>query len=532
MSIEAYKKRVADISEKATAMRKAIIVPILEDDGQSFIKDETKLSDSLDQAVKGSIFESVGKGQGTVARVAANSLMLYKKQYDSMPPDEMLASAFQAIENGIGVSLGEGPDNMVLEAANLETTEGILMRDRMVALILPVILMSITSRMTSHIPGSYNQSEIFKVYRVAGSTFGDLTEGDKIDHNFNGQYSSMDQRHLAGTASSEATPTVTGDFQFDSNTKFGGVYPMTKKSIKIYHDHNLVAVDDGAGAIHGSFLVGETTVTVTGTVNYLTGNIDPIFSTGPADAITIHVGFDVNIEKDPTLIPVINHEMDSRVVYPHENAISASTTLQALWALRREFAMDADSMAMAAMRNVLTADRDRKILHDLYFFSKGERSWSMVVPSGIYFQEHYETVRQTLLEIDAVLMDRTGTSGLVGIVADSKSATLFKSMKAPFFEAAPGYRRIPQPHYVGKLFGMWDLYEDPQKADYTCLCYAKGRGIGEAGYVVGDAIPPMAFKHGVQNDLIYRNTLWGKAYRDLQPFDGREYFMNLEIETS
>lgn len=532
MSIEAYKKRVAEISEKAAAMRQAIINPILEDNGQGFIKDEQKISEGLDQAVEGSIFESVGKGKGTVARVAANSLVPYNRQYGEMPSDEMLASAFQSIENGIGISQGQGPGNMVLEAANMETTEGILMRDRMIALILPVILMSITSRMTSHIPGSYNQSEIFKVYRVAGSTFGDLTEGDRIDHTFNGQYAAMDQRHLVGTASSETTPTVSGDFDFDSNAVFGGVYPMKKKSIKILHDHNIVAVDDGAGNLHGSFLVGATTVTVTGTVNYLTGVIDPIFSTGPADGITIHVGFDVNIEKDPSLIPVINHEMDSRVVYPHENAISASTTLQALWALRREFSMDADSMAMAAMRNVLTADRDRKILRDLYFFAKGERAWSMVIPTGQYFQEHYETIRQTLLEIDAVLMDRTGTSGLVGIVADSKSATFFKSLKAPFFVAAPGYRRIPQPHYVGKLFGMWDLYEDPQKSDYSCLCFAKGRGVGEAGYVVGDAIPPMAFKHNVQNDLIYRNTLWGQAYRDLQPFDGREYFMNLEIETS
>jgi hypothetical protein len=406
------------------------------------------------------------------------------------------------------------------------------MRDRMIALILPVALMSITSRMVTHIPGQYNQSEIFKVHRVAGSTFGDLTEGDKIDHTFTGQYSSLDQRHLVATASAATTPTVTGDFEFDSETVLGGVYPMKKKSIRIFHDHNIVAVDDGDGSLHGSFVVGETTITVTGTVNYLTGNIDPIFSTGPADGIEIHVGFDVWIEKDATLIPVVNHEMESKILYPHESAISAHSTLQALWALRREFAMDADSMAMTAMRNLLAADRDRKILRDMYFYAKGERAWSMDIPAPMYFQEHYETVRRTLLEIDSVLLDRTGKSGLVGIVADAKSAVVFKAMKSPFFKAAPGYRRIPQPHYVGKLFGMWDLYEDPQAEDYTNLCFAKGRGVGEAAYVAGDAIAPLPFNHTIQSDLIYRNTLWALAYRDLQPFDGREYLMNLKITSS
>jgi hypothetical protein len=531
MSKESFLKQVAEIARRSGEMRQAIVTPMIDVDNKGLIQDHSHVERAIERGISGTIFEGVGKGAGTVARIAANSLIPYYRQYGEMPPDELLASVHQAIENGILYSQGEGPPDLVFESAPMNTTEGILLRDQMIAVILPVTLASITSRMVTHIPGAFERSEIFKVWRVAGSTFGDLTLGQKIDHRFNGQYSSMDQRHLVATASSAATPTEAGDFDFSTVVAFGVAYPLQKKSIRIYHDHNLVAVDDGNDALHGTFSVGGSTVTVTGTVDYVAGIIDPIFSIGPADGIEIHVGFDVNIEKNPALIPLINHEMDSRTLYPHENAITASTTLQALWALRREYQMNAENMSITALRNVLSADRDRKILRDLYFFSKGERAWSMSVPAGLYFQEHYETIRATLLEIDAVLMDRTGTSGLVGLVADTQSATLFKTMKEPFFTPAPNYRRIPQPHYVGRLFGMWDLYEDPQKSNYNCLCYAKGNGIGEAGYVAGDAIPPMPFKHSVQTDLVYRNTLWGRAYRDLQPFDGREYFMKLEIET-
>jgi hypothetical protein len=161
---------------------------------------------------------------------------------------------------------------------------------------------------------------------------------------------------------------------------------------------------------------------------------------------------------------------------------------------------------------------------------KGQKSWNMHVPTSQYFQEHYETVRQSLLDLSQTIISQTGTTGLVGIVADPKSAVLFKSMRAPNFVAAPGYREIPQPHYCGTLFGMWDLYMDPQRdTDYSCLAYGKGRNMGEAAYVAGDAIPALAFKHAMQTDLKYNNTLWELAYRDLQPFDGREYLMELAI---
>ncbi len=526
-----YHERVRSITEKANHLRDALLVPVVDQATGRFITDHRVRAERLEGATKGSIFEGLGKGAAMIQATWSNALRQYCNQRGYMPSEEMLASAHQALINAITATATGRQEvgGMVLEAANISTTEGILMRDRMVALILPVMLLSVTGNIVSYIPGTFNQSEIFKIWRVAASTFGDLHANDRITHNFAGQYSSMDQRFLTGTGNGTKTGS-SNEFDLNSNSKWGSVRPFKKKSIKIIHDRNVVAVDDGAAALHGTFVVGGTTITVTGTVNYASGIVHPVFSTAPATGIEVHVGIDIDIEKDPTLIPAVNHEMDSKTLYPHEAAIEASTTLQSLWGLRREFNLNADSMAMLAMRNLLSADKDRKHLADMYFYMKGQKSWNMHVPASTYFQEHYETVKQTLLEIDATLMSQTGTSGLIGLVADSKTAVLFKSMKEPNFVAAPGYVRIPQPHYVGRLFGMWDLYEDPQRStDYSTLCYAKGKNIGEAGYIAGDAIPAMAFKHAMQSDLKYENTLWELAYRDLNPFDGREYFMELAI---
>jgi len=530
--MDRYKERLMLITENAAHMKGALLAPVIDENTGGFISDARARCERLESATKGSIFEGLGKGAATAQATASNALRAYCVQHGRMPSDELLASAYQAMENVIGLSTRDSRINfggMVLEAANFSTTEGIIMRDRMIALILPVMLASVTGNIVSYVPGSFNQSEIFKIWKVAASTFGDLTVGDKIDYSFSGQYSSMDQRFLVGTGDGSDTGSA-NEFDLNATSKWGAVRPFKKKSIKIIHDRNIVAVDDGVNALHGTFVVSGTTITVTGTVNYTNGVVHPVFSIAPANGIEIHIGVDIDIEKDPTFIPAVNHEMDSRTIYPHESAISAATTLQALWGLRREYNLNADSMAMLAMRNLLSADKDRKHLRDMYFYMKGQRSWNMHVPDEMYFQEHYETIRQTLLEIDSVLMAQNGKSGLVGIVADSKSAIMFRSMKEPFFVPASGYSRIPQPHYVGRLFGMWDLYEDPQRGtNYSCLCYAKGKNIGEAGYVAGDAIPAMAFKHSIQGDLKYENTLWELAYRDLQPFDGRDYFMELSI---
>jgi hypothetical protein len=532
-----YKKRMEDIERRSNEMKETLLDPVVDDSTGKFIGESATRNERLEAVTENSVFESAGKGAATIQGTASNALRKYCNTYGAMPGADLLASAHMAIEQGLACTSENGnrPDGLVLESA-LSTTEGILMRDRMVALVLPVLLHSITSRMVTHIPGTFNQSEIFKIRRIAKSAFGGVSIGDEIGYDFSGQYGSMDQRYEVkagdGIEVGGAASTTADFFQWDSEAVLGVVTPMKKKRTKIMHDNDIVAVDDGSGNLYGTFLVGETTVTVTGTVNNATGVVNPVFSTAPAAGIKIAVAFDVDIEAKPALIPITDYEMDSGVLYPHESAISCGVTLQSLWAMRREYNLNMESMAMTDLRNLIATDKDRKILSDLRYFAKGSASWNVTVPEGLYFQEHYETLRKKLIEIDATMMNRTGKAGLSGVVFDKNSATIVKAIKAPHFVPAPGYRRLPYPHYIGRLFGMWDAYEDPQGTANTNLCYGVGNSVGEAGYVAGDCVPALPFKHPVLGDLKYSSTLWSLGYRDLNPFDGRNYFMELLFTTS
>lgn len=530
-STNSFEDQTRDIASRASQMRDALFNDLADSSG-SFTNACAKIDDVAKRKIPNSVYESAGDHAGMIFGAHARSYLDYYARHGRHPSDEILASAHQAVENvmhfcsktpaqraGLGVGV-------VLESADMmSTTDGIMMRDRLVSLVLPVLLQSITSNMVTLTPGQFNQAEFFRVRRVAKSTFGDLKSGDPIDYKYNGRYGVMDQVFKAGTGDGSAT-----EFSLNTTTSFGKLYPLKKRRIKIFHDHDVVGTDSETGAIAGTFINNaKAPVVVSGSVNYQAGTVNLKFSVPPAAGVEIHIGYDVDIERDPTLIPIIDHEMDSRTLFPHESAIAGNATLQALWALRRELQLDIENMTMAGMRNILTADKDRKILRDLYFYARGTHEWVFDGPESLTLREHYETLNAVLLAIDTQLMNSTGVSGLVGIVAGTDVVNIFRYLPAPYFTPAPGYRQLAQPHYVGRVFGQWDLYCDPSNDSHSALCYAKGPDHGQTGYVAGDAIPAITFRHPILGDLMSKGTMWELAYRDLQPFDGRNYLTTLKI---
>jgi hypothetical protein len=553
---KAYLEQIQDTSTRAAEMKKALLYPVLSAEGTFMTTAEQKKVLNEGSIVSGTVYEGVGASGALLLAQNSRSLQHYCNKH-GMPSDDLLASAHVAIENGIKLyadshelsgtgsifeSVGteyKDEAQMILDSASdaqegktLNTSDGIIMRDRMIGLVLPVMLQGISHRLATHIPAHANQSEIFKMSRVAMSTFGGLKKNDVIDVDYNGSYSCMDQRWQAPSGDGTKKGD-NGEFNLNTADAFETKYPLKPKRCRIIVDHKVVGADNGSGNLSGQFSIGDAVYQVFGTAKYAVGKIEPKFDKPiPAD-VTVHIGFDVDIEKDPTLIPRVDHLMESRTLYPHESAINAGTTLQALWNMRREHNVELGSMNMQAMRNLLAMDKDRKVLSDLWFFAEHSpvREWDANY-SDVTKLEHYQTLNEKLVAISSELMLATRKSGLVSIVADPLSAAILRYMPAPFFEPVAGYREIPQPHYAGKLFGRYDLFIDPSAPANKLLCCAKGTGYGEAGYVIGDAIPALSFKHPVMSELQYKSTLWSLGYRDIHPYDGEDYFMILSIKNN
>lgn len=551
--IKRYNAQCDLVNKQAEMMKSALVKPLVDDVTGNWIPEEkhSMIAERQKSAVKGTIYEGIPRGGAMILADHANALRSHIKIH-GMPDDYFLASQAVAIQNAIEYAndnYRQAGGGIFEAAADMSTTDGVIKVNRQIALIMPVNLTAITTAMTTYIPGHVNQAEIFRIDRIAATTFGDYTKNDIFEpRTFSGQYTEMDQRYASadgdGTEVGGAASNTANYFRITANTLFGKNMPFKKKRCVIYVDGVLAARDDGAGYLTGNFVNRTgTTVTVTGSVDYDDGVINPIFSVAPEGAGTlpatkISIGFDINIEADPTLIPEISHNMYSKVVFPHESAVRSKTTIQSFWDLRREFNLDHRSMLMSSMVNIMAASKDRRILNDLRYFSSFQTPYKFYRMGYDAFprnQYYISALVEKLMAINNQLMKKTGISGLKGIVAPSSAASIFMSMGVPNFEYAPGYVGKADPHYAGKLFGQYDLYVDPlaENVDpWRCLCFARGTDPGRSAYNVGTAISPIMLRHPVNQDIQYSQTLWGLDYRDQNPFpDAKEYLVDMLFTT-
>lgn len=239
--LDGYKQQITNIVTRAHQMQAALLDLILDDNGK-YLTDNKARGERLKAALANSVYESTEESAPMILGAHSRVLQAFCPRYGRLPSDELLASASQAIENAMSVGKSGSGLPGIFESADMSTTEGIMMRDRMVSLILPVLLQSITTQMTTLIPGQFNRSEMFRIHRVAGSTFGDLKAGDRIDFRYNGRYAVMDQMSepYLGTGSKK-------QFIFDSATDRGKLMPIKPGSVKVLHDRDIVAHGDNNG---------------------------------------------------------------------------------------------------------------------------------------------------------------------------------------------------------------------------------------------------------------------------------------------
>ena len=549
MSTQNYQARLNQIAENSHALRAVCIDTQFK--GDAPIDDYKARMVAIGSAAESSpLFEGLGDGAQGVAQAWGSAISMYEQTYGEMPRDEVLASAATTLGRLSQVTAGSGEHNSAgrtgaffesLMPGTLSNADSVSRRSRMAGLILPVMLQSTTGDAATYIPGGADESEIYRIYRKAGRSFGDVEAGTELDVGLSAQYSNMKQTRLPA----EAAATNVVDFTLDivAGTKNPAGAVVKRFSTKVYVDGRLVGADNqGDGTIYGKqFAYGGVNFTITGsatgkdiavTINKVGAPAEGL----PADTRVVLM-YDVDIEQAPDIIPTINHTMDSWILRPHESVLAAEHTVQSYWAMQREYGIDVRSFQMSQQRNYLAYEKDMRNLSDMFMSANKYEEFNAKVTAGQYFKEHYELLNKKLLEISQYLLIATKVSGAVGIFAGAGAVALMKSLGQPHFKPVANYRQVPRIHYCGKLFDTWKLYEVPHgftvagKAfdKFTCLVYARGENHTEAGFVAGDAVPATMYNHGVIAGMKDRNTLWSLDYADIHPDNGGKYFVHLEI---
>lgn len=541
-NMQAVKARAALIENLSSAVTKVCITSQLAD-GKLIDDSNARMNAIAEAAAQSPMFDALGDRSAMVATAWASAINGYFDSYDRMPSKEILASAAQALSN-ITVDIEGAKEVAMLDSVrtSLSTTEGIEIRAKQAALILPTLLMCATSDAVTYIPAQANEAEIFQVRRVAGSNFGDYEQGDALDNSAYGQYSSLNQ--IYDFPADQQPDGTKKTFTYDSAVAgFAKTVPFKKGTVKLWLDGKVVAteVEGQTGKLYGTTLVGGTEVVINGTVTPNIGKVELTVGTALAANQLMLLEYDVDIEKNPDLIPVIANDMRSFKLRPHESALAAEHTIQAYWTMNREFGIDTRSMQMSDLRNFLAYEKDVRNLRKMILAISKNYTFPLAVPEGQYFKEHYETLNKLLLTISQDMQVKTEVSGLVGLYCGPQASAVIKSLGAPHFQMVDGYRQVNRVHYVGRLFGQFKIYEVPVEIEvikgvastklgtYDCLCYARGEGHAEAGIVVGDAVPATIYNHNVSTALKDRNTIWELAYCDIHPNDGGRFFARLTM---
>ncbi|EJA1202947.1 capsid protein [Escherichia coli] len=546
-NIEPARKREREIMNRAASVMAMTVDPTTDAAGNMIADNEVMMA-NLEKAIqKEPMFEGVEpEAARQIIGSWAMSIHEYKRQYGHYPASDVLANAHVALERLMMESAKEtheGAGKAMFEsvAKDMRTSDGVMKVAQYAALILPASLGAATSDACTFIPCDRDETNIYELTNVAGTKFGTFEQGDELNMQSAGVYSQMKRLYIL-TEKGDGSKTT---FQFDIQNFEGQACPLRQGYNKLLINRKPSKVDDGDGNLYFNDKdVNGNSFSVTAKVRYDTGVIDITFNEAPAEGTEIAVQVEINIERNPNLIPVINQSMRNYALRPSEYVIASEHTVMAASDLSREHGLELAALQFSAMRNWISHEIDMMRLRTLVFHTVYGREFDVALPEAQNYESWVGLIRHVVNALSQEMADRTLTTGIRGGFAGGDAANFLRSLPPQHFQLAPGYVQSPYIQYIGTLFGSIRIYEVPkpickqfQKYGYDfdlddIYFYGRGEGIGKAGLVAGDAVPAIPYVHETNPALVNRTTFWGKAINDVHPRNGENYFTRLRLTRS
>ncbi|EJA37747.1 hypothetical protein [Salmonella enterica] len=539
-----YQARLADIAKRSKAVLSWTSAAQFKDG--AFIADDTARAASIfEAATKDPIFEGVNESiTGQIATAWASALADYSAKYKTLPRPEVLASCHQTLENCLLESARKDMDNTnkaMLESVSkdmMSISDGVMRLPLFLAMILPSQLGAATSDACTYIPVTRDQSDIYEIINVAGSSFGSYAAGDPLDMQSVGVYSQLRRRYVLVASADGSAKT----FTFKMADHEGQEVPIRKGRTNIYVNRIKSSVDNGSGTLLHTFVnnAGKQ-ITVTCSLNYNSGQINLSFSEAPDAGTEIAIEAEINIEAAPKLIPLINHEMAKYTLFPSQYVIAAEHTVQAAYEAQREFGIDMGSLQFRTLKDYLAHEQDMLRLRIMVWRTLHKEHFDIALPQTQTFDVWATIIKGKFQTVYRNIIERVKSSGSQGMFAGADAASFFKQLPPSYFQPAEDYTQTPYVHFIGTLFGNVKVFEVPvgvcenlstegmEFNSMDVLCYVRDENPGKAGFVTGDAVPAVPFQHPTSTALVNRTTLWGSAVNDMHPRNGAEYFTKVSL---
>ncbi|EQA6233097.1 capsid protein [Enterobacter hormaechei] len=546
-NIQKARDRENSIMSRAASVMAMTIEPTTDGAG-NLLADQKTMMEQLTSAVqKVPMFENVNiEAARQIAGGWAMSMHAFKQEHGRYPSADVLANCHSALENlmtecASDKHTGTGKAMFESAAESMRNSDGVMRIAQFAALILPAALGAATSDACTFIPCERDESDIYELTNVAGTNFGTFKPGDELNMQSAGVYTQMKRLYQLPTEGDGQT-TV---FKFDIKDHEGQSCPVRAGYNKLLINRKPSKVDDGDGNLYfnGADSKGNQ-FAATAKVSYDNGTIDITFSEPPAEGTKLAVQVEINVERAPNLIPVINQSMRSYKVKPSQYIVASEHTVMSASDLSREFGINLAATQFSAMRQWLSHEQDVMRLRTLVFHTVYGREFDAALPEAQSYESWVSLMRHVINALSQDMANRTLTTGIRGGFAGGDASIFLRSLPPQHFQPAPGYVQSPYVQYIGTLFGTIRIYEVPspvclqfQKQGYDfglddIYFYGRGNDIGKAGLVAGDAVPAIPYVHETNPQLVNRTTLWGSAINDIHPRNGENYFARLTLTHS
>lgn len=490
------------------------------------------------------------------------------------PSDDVLANAHQSLQNLLRGSLrsrlngaerlsfddliteGVGDKDKTGRAINdaffesalgapeMSQSEGVKRIALYASLVLPVQLGAETSVLASQVPcPNSDENKFYRMSNVASSNFGSYKQGDELHMQSAGYYSQMMRIHLLPAA--KQPDGKKKSFTFLTSDVETGAYPVRAGRVRIQINRECGDYDDGNGRVSWSGEVEGDKIECTGLVDYLNGKIDLTFASAPKASIEISFLMELDVEKKPSMIPLVNQVMAVRTVKPSQYVIATEHTIQSLTDAQREFGLDLGGMSNNLLTQFLSHEADITRLRLASFYARDGGMFDMSYPANGDWREWAVLFAGHIHQLSSDMSSLTRSTGVKGMFAGADVVKVLVTLTGKGFEPITSPLKIsPYVQYIGRAFGLYDVYSVPEaitrqfESDPDCpiefsrrdvLFYGRGDGLMDAPLIGGDAIPAMPFQHPTNPALVNRISVYGQAVNCINPDDGADYIVKCRL---
>lgn len=305
-----------------------------------------------------------------------------------------------------------------------------------------------------------------------------------------------------------------------------------------------IGTGDGADPVFNSFLsfspILKGTVTLTdgvetfkdsngtltgsaggsGTIDYDTGQVNVTFNAAPANAASVTVSYEYQMEGNEAMGGV-DLQFTSSPVIARPRKLGARWTLEGAFSAQSQFNIDVESELLQVLVQVIRAEINFEIVNRLLTVASASSTpvtWDRTPPDpAVPWRDHKETFIDAVIDASNRIHQATGIATGTWLVAGTSVMNVIESLPqfvpagAPQYPAHGGANNSRGLFYAGTLSGRWKVYKDPSIDTNRWMVGYRGDNLYDTGMIYAPWLPVYTIPSYMLGDMVGRKVL-GSMY--------------------